>query len=87
MNYNVFLGDMTALLKPSIRYDINSAYELVKTKLIEKNLIAQIVRFPISWRLLNVEKLKETFQNYLSQWSFIQISDEKDVAKEFIKTK
>jgi len=48
MNYNVFLGDMTALLKPSIRYDINSAYELVKTKLIEKNLIAQIVRFPIS---------------------------------------
>lgn len=36
MNDNVFLGDMTALLRPSIQYDINAAYALVKTELINK---------------------------------------------------
>lgn len=36
MNDNVFLGDMTSLLRPSIQYDINAAYALVKTELIDK---------------------------------------------------
>lgn len=31
-----FLGDMTALLRPGIVYDVIKAYELVKTTLIEK---------------------------------------------------
>jgi len=31
-----FLGDMTALLRPGIKYDVNKAYELIKTELIAK---------------------------------------------------
>ncbi len=36
MNDNVFLGDLTALLRPRIQYDINTAYALVKSELIDK---------------------------------------------------
>ena len=31
-----FLGDIRALLRPGITYDVNHAYELVKTEIIER---------------------------------------------------
>lgn len=36
MTDNEFLGDMTALLRPGIKYDANIAFELIKTSLIDK---------------------------------------------------
>ena len=31
-----FLGDMKGLLRPDLAYDIQNAYEFVKTELLEK---------------------------------------------------
>ena len=36
MQDNDFLGDIKALLRPGISYDVNHAYELVRTELIER---------------------------------------------------
>jgi predicted nucleotidyltransferase component of viral defense system len=36
MNDSTFLGDMTALLEPKIKYDPNEAFEFVKKELIER---------------------------------------------------
>ena len=36
MKDNMFLGDVKALIRPDVKYDMDEAYEIVKRQLIEK---------------------------------------------------
>lgn len=36
MKDDTFKGDITGLLRPEVKFDINDAYELIKQELLEK---------------------------------------------------